>query len=122
LKKPLNSFVKGRPLNARLFAELCDEMGSDETQRLFHTEVRWLSRGKVLSRLFELRQELQNFLDETSNLRDSIHDWKWLCKLAYIAGACSFEHFESILARQGDIHVPCSRQSERGENKTGSVG
>ncbi|KAG6935323.1 zinc finger BED-type containing 5 [Chelydra serpentina] len=62
------NFVKGRPLNARLFSQLYDEMGSDYTQLLFHTEVRWLSRGKVLNRLFELQEELQVFLDETFNL------------------------------------------------------
>ncbi|KAG6940576.1 zinc finger BED-type containing 5 [Chelydra serpentina] len=61
-------FVKGRPLNARLFSQLCGEMDSDSTQLVFHTEVHWLSRGKVLNRLFELREELQLFLDETFNL------------------------------------------------------
>ncbi|KAG6932310.1 zinc finger BED-type containing 5 [Chelydra serpentina] len=55
------SFVKGHPLNARLFSQLCDEMGSDYTHLLFHTELRCLSRGKVLNRLFELREELQVF-------------------------------------------------------------
>ncbi|CAM4590347.1 unnamed protein product [Lepidochelys kempii] len=39
----INNFVKGRPLNAQLFSQLCDEMGSDYTQLLFHTEVCWLS-------------------------------------------------------------------------------
>ncbi|KAG6930544.1 zinc finger BED-type containing 5 [Chelydra serpentina] len=62
------NFVKGRPLNARLFSQLCDEMGSDYTQLLFHTEVRRLFHGKVLNCLFERREELQIFLDETFNL------------------------------------------------------
>ncbi|KAH1186633.1 hypothetical protein KIL84_019382 [Mauremys mutica] len=57
------NFVKGRPLNAQLFSQLCDEMGSDFTQLLFHTEVHWLSREKVLIHRFELREELQYFLD-----------------------------------------------------------
>jgi hypothetical protein len=34
------NFVKVRPLNAGLFAQLCDEMDSEYTQLLFHTEVR----------------------------------------------------------------------------------
>lgn len=38
------NFVKGRPLNARLFARLCEDIGSEYTQLLFHTDVRWLSR------------------------------------------------------------------------------
>ncbi len=94
------NFVKGRPLNARLFAQLCDEMGSDYTQLLFHTEVRWLSRGKVLTRLFQLREELLVFLDETFNLRDRMHDWGWLCKLAYLADV--FGHLNNLnLSLQG---------------------
>src|SRR6185436_3451313 len=48
------NFIKSRPLNSRIFAQLCAEMGSEHTQLLLHTEVRWLSRGNVLSRLFDL--------------------------------------------------------------------
>ena len=59
----LVNFIKARPLNARLFTLLCNEMGSEHKALLLHTEVRWLSRGKVLTRLFELRHELQQFFE-----------------------------------------------------------
>ncbi len=42
------NFIKSRPLQSRLFAILC-AMGSDHCQLLLHTEVRWLSLGKVLT-------------------------------------------------------------------------
>jgi hypothetical protein len=62
------NFIKSRATNIRLFSILCNEMGS-EHDKLLHTEVRWLSRGNVLSRLFELRSKVQIFLsDTTSNL------------------------------------------------------
>ncbi len=48
------NYIKARPLNIRLFATLCNELGSKHECFLFHTEVRWLSRGNVLSHLFEL--------------------------------------------------------------------
>jgi hypothetical protein len=56
------NYIKANALNSRLFAVLCDEMGADHKKLLLHAEVRWLSRGKVLSRVFELRNELVEFL------------------------------------------------------------
>lgn len=53
----LVNFIKARPLKSRLYALLCNEMGSKHKALLLHTEVHWLSRGKVLTRLFELRHE-----------------------------------------------------------------
>ena len=52
------NYIKARLLNQRLFSHLCDEMRADHTGLLFHTEVRWLSRGRVLKRVFELRKEI----------------------------------------------------------------
>lgn len=80
------NFIKARALNSRMFTIICNEMGSEHNNLLLHTEVRWLSRGKVLTRLFELRSEVQMFLlnskFETSHL---LLDELWLMRLAYLA-------------------------------------
>lgn len=55
------NFIKSRSLQSSLFAILCAEMGSDHRQLLLHTEVRWLSRSKVLNRLYELHDEVRTF-------------------------------------------------------------
>jgi hypothetical protein len=46
------SYIKSSPLNDRVFKLLCEEMGSEHTPLLLHTEIRWLFRGKVLVRVF----------------------------------------------------------------------
>ena len=52
------NFVKTSALNTRLFARLCADLGYDHTCLLFHTEVRWLSRGNMTRRVFELRNRV----------------------------------------------------------------
>ncbi|XP_060881854.1 zinc finger BED domain-containing protein 5-like [Metopolophium dirhodum] len=96
LKQVLNeavcivNYIKSRPLQSRLFKKVCEEMGSQHYSLLLHTEVRWLSRGKVLSRLFELRDDLKIFfsgqnLSISMSYVELLHDDQWLIKLAYLA-------------------------------------
>lgn len=55
--------VKANPLHSRIFAKICVDMSSSHTTLLLHTEVRWLSRGRVLNRLYELRSELVQYFE-----------------------------------------------------------
>ena len=57
------NFIKVRPAKSRLFEKICINMDSQHKQLLLHTDVRWLSRGKVLTRVHELRQELLAFFE-----------------------------------------------------------
>ncbi|GFX79545.1 zinc finger BED domain-containing protein 5 [Trichonephila clavipes] len=80
------NFIKSRPLQSRLFSLLCEDYGSKHKTLLLHTEVRWLSRGKTLTRLFELRAELQIFLSDTSfNLKNRLYDKPRLFRLSFMA-------------------------------------
>jgi hypothetical protein len=49
------NFIKSKPLKLSLLNYLCSAMDSEHTQLLFHTEVRWLPRRRVLQRFYELR-------------------------------------------------------------------
>lgn len=79
------NFIKARPLNHRLFENLCSEMGAEHKHLLLHTEVRWLSRGRVVQRVFELRDELLIFLNEhNGTLAQFLTDETWVARLAYL--------------------------------------
>ena len=56
------NFIRGSALNSRLFKAFCDDLGKEHQYLLIHTKVRWLSRGKVLSRVAELITEVAVFL------------------------------------------------------------
>ena len=56
------NYVKSSALNTRLFSKLCKDMDADHIALLYHTQVRWLSKGNMLSRIFELRGEVKLLL------------------------------------------------------------
>lgn len=80
------NFIKSRPLKSRLFGMLCSAMDAEHTQLLLHTEVRWLSRGRVLKRFYELREELLIFFTcEESAYSELLSDDSWCSKVAFLA-------------------------------------
>lgn len=81
------NYIKSRPLKSRLFSNLCQAMEAKYESLLLHTEVRWLSRGKVLSRVLELKDEMKMFFEQNKNY-DFVHlleDKIWCAKLAYLS-------------------------------------
>lgn len=61
-----------RVWNSRLFKLLYKNMGSEHEAFLFHTNVRWLSKGNILGRLYELLEEVAIFL--YSHQSADLHD------------------------------------------------
>lgn len=56
------SFIKARGLNHRQFQHFLTELEAEYTDVIYHCEVRWLSRGNVLKRFYELREEIDMFM------------------------------------------------------------
>jgi hypothetical protein len=94
--------IRSKALNTRLFKSLCEGAGADVVSLLMHCEVRWLSRGKALGRVFHLRKEIQAFLKSKSDARANLFsDHSWLVQLAYLADI--FQHLNTLnLSLQGD--------------------
>ncbi|XP_068204577.1 zinc finger BED domain-containing protein 5-like [Palaemon carinicauda] len=73
LQKHLNimikivNHIKHSALNTRLFMKLCQDLETDYKTLLFHTNVHWLSKGNMLGRLYELREEVALFLKIEQN-------------------------------------------------------
>ena len=72
--------------SARVFQKLCEEMDSENVIVLLHTEVHWLSRGKVLTCVFKLKREISVFLaGKNRECATNFLDHEWVSKLAYLA-------------------------------------
>lgn len=81
------NYIKRRPLKSRLLSQICDELGTQHCNLLLHTEVRWLSRGRILSRVYELRDPMLQ-LFEQENKTEFVYvlkDKLWNTKLAFLS-------------------------------------
>ena len=80
------NFLKASSLQSRLFTQLCQEMNSKFKFLMFHTEVRWLSKGKALKRVCLLKAEICSFLDaQKKDFGFSVHDELWWLQMKVIA-------------------------------------
>ena len=61
------NFIKARPLKARVFQRLYDEFGAEHNNLLFYCNAKWLSKGKVLLHVYELKNEISIFLEKESH-------------------------------------------------------
>lgn len=98
----LVNYIKSSALNTRLFKELCKDMDAGHQTLLYHTNVRWLSRGNVTARVFSLRDELLSFAELQGKVcyRKRLTDNNWIIQLAYLVDI--FEQFNQLnLKMQG---------------------
>lgn len=84
-------------------------MGNEHKQLLLHC-IWWFSRDKVLSRLFDIRDELMVFFigdyewKRASSYLDCVIDENWLKRLAYLADIFCALNIFNITLQGEDIH------------------
>ena len=80
------NYVKSRTLNTGIFRKPCADMGLDHLKLLCYTKVRWLSKGNVVAGIFELREELKEFLimQNQHQLESNLKDNAFMCRLFYL--------------------------------------
>ncbi|KAI6655604.1 General transcription factor II-I repeat domain-containing protein 2-like [Oopsacas minuta] len=71
------NFIRARGLNHRQFRKLLDEMDSQYGDLLYYTEVRWLSKGAMLRRFYELKEEVFHFMEEKGKPVFHLNDPLW---------------------------------------------
>lgn len=89
------NFIQSQALNHHLFKAFCDEMDSEHSILLLHTEVRWFSRGLILNHVFKLCSEVEMFLhDWNSKLCENFSDPKFIACLGYLSDI--FTHLNQV--------------------------
>ena len=80
------NFIKTRPVKSRLFEQIFTNMESQHRRLLLHTDVWWLSRGKVHTRVDELQQEIITFFEamKQSHFCNLLQCEFWITKLQYL--------------------------------------
>ncbi|KAG6924593.1 GTF2I repeat domain containing 2 [Chelydra serpentina] len=78
------NFIRARGLNHRQFTSFLESMDSEYGELLYHTQVRWLSRGNVLKRFFALREEIDLFKKVKNKEVPQLADSTFICNLAFL--------------------------------------
>ena len=79
------NFIRTRALNRREFRVLMDEMNSEYGDLLLHSEVRWLSRGRILERFSVCLPQILVFLESKNKFFPQMYPLKtFKYKLGYL--------------------------------------
>ena len=78
-------FIRVKSLNHRQFVSLLDDTESGQADLLYHTNMRWLSLGKVLKRVTDLKSEIAEFLQMKWKYVDfpQLQDKEWLADFVF---------------------------------------
>ena len=80
------NFIKSGSLNTRQFGELSKDMNAMHETLLFHTAMRCVSKGNVLNRVYEMKDEIKLFLKfKNKEFLFYFNNDNWITSLVYLA-------------------------------------
>lgn len=91
------NFIRAKGLNHRQFQEFLKAMGTEFADVIYYTEVRWLSKGKMLKRFYDLRTEIKIFMETKGKPVAEFEDEDWILDLAFLVDVT--EHLNDLNLR-----------------------
>ena len=78
------NFIRARGLNHWQFQKFLHNLHTEHQDLAYFSEMRWLSKGNMLRRFYELRKEVALFLKNKGRPMAEMEDESWLCDLAFL--------------------------------------
>ena len=78
------NFICSKGFHHRQFQNLLSSLEADFEDVSYYCKIRWLSRGKVLERIFKLKDKIHQFMEGKGNPVAEFNDAKWICDLAFL--------------------------------------
>lgn len=102
------SFIRAQALNHRQLVTLVEEQESEHEDTGSHTSIRWLSLGKVLKRVWDLKAQIRECCEWKDKDIPELSDEDWMAHFAFAVDVRT----EHQAARQRPL---CSRKAQPGE-------
>lgn len=71
------NYIRKNGLTHRQFQQFLSDIKSQLRDVLYYSEVRWLSRGAVLKSFFDLKNEINAFMNEKGKSVSELTDSQW---------------------------------------------
>lgn len=78
------NFIRSQGLNHREFQTFLNDMDAEYEDVVYYTQVRWLSRGRFLKRVFDLKEEIGTFMANKGKAVHQFEDPNWMADFGYL--------------------------------------
>ena len=106
------NFIRARGLNHRQFQNFLNDLNTEHQDLLYFSEIRWLSRGSMLQRFYELRKEVIIFLKSKGQPIAKLEEESWVCDLAFLV---------DIMIHLNDLNLRLQRKSQYANEMYGHI-